>query len=217
MKGRPTNSDNSRAWAYCACNRCGCGCFGLFPLSLSLSLSGRLLDILSQRAVKLKLIKRQQLIQCQPLFVISFSGIEQKFALFLTTDGQIPLNTSSTIMTRTIYETTVCLKFWYLMPNQNSELKVYVTEGVKPPQLVWETHHQLTSQWKMVEIPIQVNSPFLVSTCAFLIFLSETFKVSDRKIRKAHAISLKRNTLDWILSLAGETFLIFLGIYSSKI
>ena len=30
VPGRPTNLDNSRARAYCACSRCGLGLFGHF-------------------------------------------------------------------------------------------------------------------------------------------------------------------------------------------
>ena len=30
LPGRPTNLDNSRARAYCACSRCGLGLFGHF-------------------------------------------------------------------------------------------------------------------------------------------------------------------------------------------
>ena len=33
VPGRPTNLDNSRARAFCACNRCGWGLFGHFFLS----------------------------------------------------------------------------------------------------------------------------------------------------------------------------------------
>ena len=59
---RPTNLDNSRARACCDCSRCGWGWFGhffsrlSFPFSFSLSLGdGPLyIEILSQRAVKLK-------------------------------------------------------------------------------------------------------------------------------------------------------------------
>ena len=32
---RPTSLDDSRARAYCACNRCGCGLFGHFFSHLS--------------------------------------------------------------------------------------------------------------------------------------------------------------------------------------
>ena len=32
VPGRPTNLDNSRARAYCACSRCGLGLFGHFSL-----------------------------------------------------------------------------------------------------------------------------------------------------------------------------------------
>ena len=32
VPGRPTNLDNSRARAYCACNRCGWGCLDIFSL-----------------------------------------------------------------------------------------------------------------------------------------------------------------------------------------
>ena len=43
--GRPTNLDNSRARAYCACSRCGLGMFGhffsLLSFLFSFSLSGR--------------------------------------------------------------------------------------------------------------------------------------------------------------------------------
>ena len=39
VPGRPTNLDYSRAWAYCACSRCGWGLFGHFFSHLSLLLS----------------------------------------------------------------------------------------------------------------------------------------------------------------------------------
>ena len=35
VPGRPTNLDNSRARAYCACSRCGFGLFGHFFSCLS--------------------------------------------------------------------------------------------------------------------------------------------------------------------------------------
>ena len=35
VPGRPTILDNSRARAYCACNRCGWGLFGIFFSRLS--------------------------------------------------------------------------------------------------------------------------------------------------------------------------------------
>ena len=35
VPGRPTNLDNSRARAYCACGRCGWGWFGYFFSHLS--------------------------------------------------------------------------------------------------------------------------------------------------------------------------------------
>ena len=38
VPGRPTNLDDSRARAYCACSRCGWGLFGLFFLSSIVSL-----------------------------------------------------------------------------------------------------------------------------------------------------------------------------------
>ena len=91
------------------------------------------------------------------------SGIEQKFALFLTTDPKVPINTTSAIITQAIYDTNICLKFWYLIPNQNSELKVYVTVGNHRPTVVWETYHQLSSRWKQVAIPIHVNGTSVVS------------------------------------------------------
>ena len=60
LPGRPTNLDNSRARAYCACSRCGLGWFGHFSsrlsplISFSLSLGDGPIstEILSQRAVK---------------------------------------------------------------------------------------------------------------------------------------------------------------------
>ena len=50
VPGRPTNLDNSRARAYCACSRYGWGLFGHFFLSSIISLfllplSGRQPDI----------------------------------------------------------------------------------------------------------------------------------------------------------------------------
>ena len=49
VPGRPTNLDNSRARAYCACSRCGWGLFGHFYSRLSFlfsfSLFGRRPDI----------------------------------------------------------------------------------------------------------------------------------------------------------------------------
>ena len=35
VPGRPTNLDNSRARAYCACSRCGWGCLDIFFSHLS--------------------------------------------------------------------------------------------------------------------------------------------------------------------------------------
>ena len=61
--GCPTNLDNRRTRAYCACSRCGWELFGHFPLVylifLSLSLEGSpiLTEILSQRTVKPKTAK----------------------------------------------------------------------------------------------------------------------------------------------------------------
>ena len=57
MPARPTNLDNSRARAYCACSRCGRALFSGHSLSsVSLSLGDCLIEteILSQRAVKPK-------------------------------------------------------------------------------------------------------------------------------------------------------------------
>ena len=34
VPGRPTDLDNSRARAYCACSRCGLGCFDIFLSSI---------------------------------------------------------------------------------------------------------------------------------------------------------------------------------------
>ena len=50
VPGRPTNLDNSRARAFCACSRCGWWLFGQFFLSSIISLfflplSGRRPDI----------------------------------------------------------------------------------------------------------------------------------------------------------------------------
>ena len=62
VPGRPTNLDESRARAYCACSRCGWGLFGhffshlsfLYSFSLSLGDGPIKTEILSQRAVKPK-------------------------------------------------------------------------------------------------------------------------------------------------------------------
>ena len=62
MPGRPTNLDDSRARAYCACSGCGWGLFGhfycrlsfLFSFSLSLGDGPIQTEILSQRAVQPK-------------------------------------------------------------------------------------------------------------------------------------------------------------------
>ena len=62
VPGRPTNLDDSRARAYCACSGCGWGLFGhfysrlsfLFSFSLSLGDGPIYTEILSQGAVKLK-------------------------------------------------------------------------------------------------------------------------------------------------------------------
>ena len=35
VPGRPTNLNNSRAWAYCACSRCGLGLLGHFYSHIS--------------------------------------------------------------------------------------------------------------------------------------------------------------------------------------
>ena len=61
VPGRPTNLDNSRARAYCACSRCWWGLFRHFSLVYHFSLLSNSLGngpiytkILSQRAVKPK-------------------------------------------------------------------------------------------------------------------------------------------------------------------
>ena len=62
VPGPPTNLDNSRTRAYCACSRCGWGLFGHFftrlsflsSFSLSLGDGPILTEILSQRVVKPK-------------------------------------------------------------------------------------------------------------------------------------------------------------------
>ena len=62
VPGHPTNLDNSRVRAYCACSRCGWGLFGHFFSHLSFSLfflplwktARYRLNLLSQRAVKPK-------------------------------------------------------------------------------------------------------------------------------------------------------------------
>ena len=62
VPGRPTNLDNSRARAYCACSGCGWGLLGhffsrllfLFSFSLSLGDGPIQTEILSKRAVKPK-------------------------------------------------------------------------------------------------------------------------------------------------------------------
>ena len=38
VPGRLTNLDDSRAWAYCACSRCGWGCLDIFSLVYHFSL-----------------------------------------------------------------------------------------------------------------------------------------------------------------------------------
>ena len=56
VPGHPTNLDNSRAGAYCACSRCGWGLFGHFISHLSFlfffPLSGRRPDIDSNAVSK---------------------------------------------------------------------------------------------------------------------------------------------------------------------
>ena len=62
VPGRPTNLNDSRARAYCACSRCGWGLFGHFysqlsflsSFSISLGDGPIQTEILSQRAVKPK-------------------------------------------------------------------------------------------------------------------------------------------------------------------
>ena len=93
---------------------------------------------------------------------IYFSGIEQDFVLFMTNDPNVPVNTSRAIVTTTITHHNVCLRFWYLIPNQNSELKVSVIGENQTAFLIGHTYHQLSQQWKKVEVPIQMNVPFKV-------------------------------------------------------
>ena len=69
VPGRPTNLDDSRVRAYCACSRCGGGLVGhfyspqSFHFSFSLFLGDGLIktEILSQRTVKLKITNDQNL------------------------------------------------------------------------------------------------------------------------------------------------------------
>ena len=71
VPGRPTTLNDSRARAYCACNRCGWGvCLDfffshlsfLFSFSLSLGDGPIQTEILSQRAVKPKTTNQQPIL-----------------------------------------------------------------------------------------------------------------------------------------------------------
>ena len=72
---------------------------------------------------------------------IYFSGIEQDFALFMTNDPNVPANTSRAIVTTTITHHNVCLRFWHLIPNQNSELKFSVIGENQTAILIGHTYH----------------------------------------------------------------------------
>ena len=77
---------------------------------------------------------------------------------------------TASIVSPTIPIGRVCLKFWYLMPNQNSKLGVYTTRlSDNTSSLIYQFEYESTSRWKQVVIPVDEKGPFtvikMVDTC----------------------------------------------------
>ena len=94
-------------------------------------------------------------------------GEKQTFALFQSNDPAVneSLVVNSSITTPDIYSTPVCLKFWYLMPNQNSRLEVY-TVGSRDNKTnsVYTHAYSPASQWAEVKVLVSANAPYKVSS-----------------------------------------------------
>ena len=84
VPGRPTNSDNSRTRAYCACSRCGWGWFGLLFSRLSFLFSFSPLSLWETARYTLKYCLKGPLSPKQPTFKVYLYII--KVSAFLQRD-----------------------------------------------------------------------------------------------------------------------------------
>lgn len=102
------------------------------------------------------------------LHYVLFPGQSQTFALFQSNDARVndTAQMVSSITSTPVCSESVCLKFWYLMPNQNSKLEVYTaTESGGTKSLIYEFKYQSTSRWEEVKVPINTDTPFSVFVC----------------------------------------------------
>ncbi|KAL4228184.1 hypothetical protein ACF0H5_013618 [Mactra antiquata] len=95
------------------------------------------------------------------------TGPSQTFALFQSNDptwNDTTVTNSSIQSTEVYYRNTpICLKFWHLMPNQNSKLEVYLIHSpTNISTMLFDHAYSSISQWKEVKIPLTVSSNFKV-------------------------------------------------------
>ncbi|XP_052278957.1 uncharacterized protein LOC127877299 isoform X3 [Dreissena polymorpha] len=92
-------------------------------------------------------------------------GQDQTFANFQSNDPKVndTDRVGSSILSPLISSEHVCLKFWFLMPNQNSRLEVYVvTSGDNASSLVFDNKYKPASQWKEVQLEVSSAKPFQI-------------------------------------------------------
>ncbi|XP_053405396.1 MAM and LDL-receptor class A domain-containing protein 1-like isoform X2 [Mercenaria mercenaria] len=91
------------------------------------------------------------------------NGEKQTFALFQSNDPSLneSLVLNSSIVSPEIYTRPVCLKFWFLMPNQNSRLEVFTVEprGNKT-NLVYSHVYSPASQWEEVKVLVNPSNSY---------------------------------------------------------
>ncbi|XP_052792072.1 uncharacterized protein LOC128226221 [Mya arenaria] len=91
-------------------------------------------------------------------------GQSQSFALFQSNDPKESNSTGdvvSGIHSPTITTQHACLSFWFLMPNQNSKLEVYLrTVADNSSRLIYSYKYQPASQWRQIRMQIDSNQQF---------------------------------------------------------
>lgn len=91
------------------------------------------------------------------------TGEKQTFALFQSNDPKVndSVIVNSSIVSPVIYTSPVCLKFWFLMPNQNSKLVVNsVDQRTNVSTTVYQYVYKPASQWREAKVFIDPGSAY---------------------------------------------------------
>lgn len=92
-------------------------------------------------------------------------GKSQTFAAFQSNDPKVneTVITTSYISSPTIYTNNVCLKFWFLMPNQNSKLQVFMKDiSNNHTSLEFESKYTPAPTWRQIQIMLSSRNPYRV-------------------------------------------------------